>query len=156
MVLLPRRTYFALCAFIAGSATFLLMAAAAQHGRGPLAGLARHVAARRALADLDGHPAVRNDQGAIDAYVTIANALKTGSLAKVPENAARIAEAFGEINPDIAASARRLARSHDLEAARREFQRLTGLFSRRPGEPDEDEDSNGDEDDPPDAPTLEV
>ncbi len=138
MILLPRRTFLALCALTVAGTAFLLLAIAAQHGRGPLARFAR----RSSAATL--HPAVTGDASgeylqSLTAYKTIEAALAKGSLAKVPENAARIAEVFGEINPDIAASARRLARLHDVTAARREFQRLTDLFSRRPGDSDDDE-----------------
>ena len=111
---------------------------------GPLARFARTPARRHPAASSDAAafcPAMTDrgtadDQNTMDAYQSIETELTKGSLARVSENAARIAEAFGEVNPGIAASARRLARARDIAAARREFQRLTDLFSRRSGESD--------------------
>lgn len=146
MILLTRRTFLGLCALTVGATVFLLLAAAAQHGRGPLARFARHPA-RRQLAASDAAafcPAMTDqttadDQGTMEAYQSIEAELTKGSLNRVSENAARIAEAFGGVNPSIAASARRLARARDVAAARREFERLTDLFSRRSDEPEGDD-----------------
>lgn len=154
MILLPRRTFLGLCALTLAGTSFLFLAIAAQHGRGPLARFARrsptggqtfHHARSGALTD--------DYLQSLTAYQGIESALAKGTLTKVSENAARIAETFGEINPDIAASARRLARLHDVTAARREFQRLTELFSRRPGDAGDDE---AEEDEAPAARSLEV
>ena len=159
MILLPRRTFFALSALTVGATVFLLFALAAQHGYGPLARFSRGASARRSMAAmfcpaLSGRTPGGDDQGTMDAYMGIEVALKRGSLAAVPENAARIAAAFGGINPDIAASARRLARLRDVAAARREFQRLTDLFSRSSEDPGNDAD--GEEDEAPAKRSLEV
>lgn len=159
MILMPRRTFFGLCILTAGTAAFLLLAVVvARHGHGPVADFARHPFTRRAAtAAADGFcPAITDhargdDQGAIAAYLSIMDALEHGSLEQVPENAARIALVFGDINPDIAGSARRLSRLRDLAGARREFEQLTVLFSRSPGAP-----ADADKERAPDARALEV
>ena len=152
MILLTRRTFLGLCALTVGTTVFLILAAAAQHGRGPLARFARyparwHPAASDAAAFCPAmtDQTTADDQDTMEAYQSIEAELSKGSLTKVSENAARIADAFGEINPGIAASARRLARARDVAAARREFQRLTELFSRRSDEPDGDNEAAEDE-----------
>lgn len=150
MMLLSRRAFIVLCTLTLGATAFLLLALAGQHGRGPLARFARarHMAAATAAASArcpfaggmagDG---VMGDES-LRAYAAIEQALAANSLRGVSENAACIARFFGQLNPDIAASARRLGRLHDVAAARREFRRLTDLFSRRPGDGGEDDDGD--------------
>lgn len=129
------RAFFGLSSAALG-ATGVLLLAAAWNGHHPLGRGHGGSAAASACPYLNAQAGDANEGGpaqdSIRAYAAIEAALADGSLRGVPENAARIARFFGEVNPEIAESARRLGRLRALPAVRAEFRRLTDLFSRAP------------------------
>lgn len=129
--MMRRRAYLGLSSFALGAVGVLLLTAVWEQThprrRGDIGASACPYLNAQA-GDEAGGPA----QESIRAYAAIETALAGGSLQEVSENAACIARFFGGVNPDIAASARRLTRLRALPAARAEFRRLTDLFSRPP------------------------
>jgi len=77
-------------------------------------------------------PALLGDAHAratVAAFDQIASELSRGSTEHIRASATLIANYFAPVNEEIAECARRLAQAENLAAARREFARLTQLFS---------------------------
>lgn len=137
---MTRRTFLGLASLVLGALGTVLLAFAwnGPHGRLGFFGPRRDLATVCPYLNSGDGDASGPAAESLRAYAAIEQTLAAGSLQDVPQNAARIAKFFREVNPDIAASAHRLTRQRDLPAARAEFRRLTDLFSRPPDGPPTD------------------